>query len=271
MKLDLIIDTVEHAVDMKTGLETLAGVSETVRSIVEAALTDSVSQRTLSTNKVRNKMMESFEGSYGIVFEIQIEDQDLKLKMDQIGNQAMGEVINYFISEGLYRELPELTPKAKIALNNMSEETQEKLLTRLRRSPLEKAHSVSSTFGYDVKLRRHVNEFKRREIVKLDRQGKTNLTPTMNSNSLFIRACITRLNINTGNGRLLLDGETDTVAFGFIARYKEVKFASKTVFSENLNHNNGTTSDKWEYIDIKATTLRLKSGHIIKYLITGFE
>ncbi|MBL4303860.1 hypothetical protein [Vibrio fluvialis] len=271
MKLDLVIQTEEHAVDMKSGLETMAGASEAVRSIVEATLTDNVSERTYSTNKVRNKMMESFEGSYGVVFEVQVEDPELKRKMEKIGQATLGELISYFISEALYRDSEQLSEKAKKVLDGLSDENQSKLLDRLRRSPLQNAHAVPSTFGYEVKIRRHIGEDRRRELVSLDREGKVNLSPRVNKQQIFLRACITRLNINTGNGRLLLQGETDTVAFGFTSKYNEVRVAARKRFSENLNQNNGVHSDQWEYIDITATTLRKKNGQIIKYLIAGFE
>lgn len=271
MKLDIVIQTEEHAVDMKAGLDTLSGTSEAVRSIVEAALTDHVSQRTYSTNKVRNKMMESFEGSYGIVFEVKVEEPDLKDKMTAIGDRVLGELIGYFIAEALYRDSPDLSAQAKLALNNISEETQEKLLSKLRRSPLENAHSVPVSFGYDVTIKRHINELDRRDLVVLDKTGRTNLTPKSNDTTQTFKASITRLNINTGNGRLLKEGETETVAFGFRSKYREVQVAARKRFSENLNKNNGEPSEKWEYIEITASTLRLKNGEIIKYLITGFE
>ncbi|MCG9726865.1 hypothetical protein [Vibrio brasiliensis] len=271
MKLDLIIQTQEHAVDMKTGLETISGASEAARSVVEAAITDKVSHRNTTASKVRNTMMESFEGSYGLVFDVGTEDPELKGKMARIGNETMSQVIGYFISEALYQESPPLSPAATKVIGNMSEETQIKLTEKLRRSPLQNAVSVPSSYGHNVILKVHTGEFDRRDVITLSQRSKTNLSPRTNKRILRFKACITRLNINTGNGRLLIEGESETVAFGFPSAYKEVRMAAKKRFSENLDYNNGLTSDKWEYIDIVATTLRLKSGHIIKYLISGFE
>ncbi|NUW66942.1 hypothetical protein [Vibrio coralliilyticus] len=271
MKVDLIIQTEEHAVDMKTGLETISGASEAVRSVVEAAITDNVSQRNTSANKVRNKMMESFEGSYGLVFEVGTEDPELKAKLRNIGNENMSQVISYFMSEALYQESPPLTPAAAAVVEGISGETQEQLIEKLRRSPLQNAASVPSSYGHNVLIKTHTGEFDRREVITISQHSKTNLSPKANSEALNLRACITRLNINTGNGRLLIEGESETVAFGFPSAYKEVRVAARKRFSENLDKNNGLSSDQWEYIDITATTLRLKSGHIIKYLISGFE
>ncbi|CAK2108059.1 conserved hypothetical protein [Vibrio crassostreae] len=271
MKLDLIIQTEEHAVDMKTGLETISGASEAVRSVVEAVITDKVSQRNTSANKVRNKMMESFEGSYGLVFEVGTEDPELKAKLSRIGNETMSQVIGYFISEALYLECPPLSVAASQLIREVSAETQGILIDKLRRSPLQNAVSVPSSYGHNVVLKTHTGEFERRDIITLSQSSKTNLSPKTNKEVIHFRACITRLNINTGNGRLLIEGESETVAFGFPSAYREVRVAARKRFSENLDKNNGVSSDKWEYIDIVATSLRLKSGHIIKYLISGFE
>ncbi|NGZ13945.1 hypothetical protein HGG78_09350 [Vibrio aestuarianus] len=271
MKLDLIIQTEEHAVDMKTGLETISGASEAVRSVVEAVIADHVSHRNTSATKVRNKMMESFEGSYGLVFEVGTEDPELKDKLRKIGHETMSQVISYFISEALYQESPPLSDIAVTLIGGMSAETQDKLIEKLRRSPLQNATSVPSTYGYNVVIKTHTSEFDRRDVITISQQSKTNLTPRANKEVVNLRACITRLNINTGNGRLLILGESETVAFGFPSAYKEVRVAARKRFSENLDKNNGVPSEKWEYIDITATTLRLKSGHIIKYLISGFE
>ncbi|MEM8013591.1 hypothetical protein Q4R53_15130, partial [Morganella morganii] len=78
---------------------------------------------------------------------------------------------------------------------------------------------------------------------------------------------ITRLNINTGNGRLLIKGQNDTVAFGFPARYEDVKKTAKKQFSANLDNNNGISRDEWKTLSLKAHTQKTNDGRIIKYLI----
>ncbi|QOQ67617.1 hypothetical protein [Photobacterium damselae] len=271
MKLDLIIKTEEYALDMKTGLETFSGASEAVRSIVEAVTTDKVPQRNTSANTLRNTMMETFEGSYGLVFKVSSEVPEVKEKLSEIGPKTMSQVIGYFMSEALYQESPNLSKEASNVIDGISANTQNALIAKLRRSPLQRAVSVPSTYGYNVLLRAHTGEIERQDIFTLSQQSKTNLSPRLNKEVINLKACITRLNINTGNGRLLIKGETETVAFGFPSSYKEVRKAAKKKFSENLDKNNGVSSDKWEYIDITATSLRLKSGHIIKYLISGFD
>ena len=271
MKLDLIIQTVGHEVDMRTGLETISGASEAVRCVVEAAITDNVPKRNTSANQIRNIMMESFEGSYGLVFKVSTEEPDLRARLTAIGNETMSQVIGYFISEALYLEYVALSEDSIRIIDGISEETQNQLLDKLRRSPLQNAGAVPSTYGHNVVLKTHTGEIERREIITLTRTCKTNLSPKINKTVINLRVCITRLNINTGNGRLLIEGSSETIAFGFPSAYKEVRIAAKKRFSQNLDRNNGVPSDEWEYIDISAMSLRLKSGHIIKYLISGFE
>ena len=196
---------------------------------------------------------------------------DLRARLTAIGNETMSQVIGYFISEALYLEYVALSEDSIRIIDGISEETQNQLLDKLRRSPLQNAGAVPSTYGHNVVLKTHTSEIERREIITLTRACKTNLSPKINKTVINLRVCITRLNINTGNGRLLIEGSSETIAFGFPSAYKEVRIAAKKRFSQNLDRNNGVPSDEWEYIDISAMSLRLKSGHIIKYLISGFE
>lgn len=85
-----------------------------------------------------------------------------------------------------------------------------------------------------------------------------------------LKVSITRLNINTGNGRLLIEDEEETVAFGFGVIYKEVKLEAKKLFSKNLDINNGMERENWIKLKISARPIKLKSGKIVKYIVTGF-
>lgn len=79
------------------------------------------------------------------------------------------------------------------------------------------------------------------------------------------------MNINTGNGRLLVEGESNTIAFGFSHEYKEVTREAKKLFSTNLDHNNVIpNSDNWERLKLNVQPIRLRDGKIVKYIIKGF-
>lgn len=52
------------------------------------------------------------------------------------------------------------------------------------------------------------------------------------SKKIDIIASIARLNINTGNGRLLLKDADETVAFGFGVGYRDVNMEAKNYFQK---------------------------------------
>jgi hypothetical protein len=143
------------------------------------------------------------------------------------------------------------------------------LVEQLRKSSIVNIHTINTNFGYDVKLRHRINRDRQETLVCFNEKTLLALNPVTNDEVVDILANITRLNINTGNGRLRVKGETVTVAFGFPSRYKEVKIAAKKRFSKNLDYNNGIDSDSWEFIKLRVTKIELKDGRIVKYLVMG--
>ena len=63
INFDIEIDSPEYAVDMKSGLDTLQGVSDATRTIAESVLTDRVVRRQSYKSKVRTKLKRTFKGS----------------------------------------------------------------------------------------------------------------------------------------------------------------------------------------------------------------
>ncbi|MCX9469357.1 hypothetical protein IG522_17950, partial [Vibrio cholerae] len=266
---DVVIDTAnEYSVDMKSGLDTLQGISEATRYIAETLLTDNVPKKLTHTKKVRTRLKKSFKGSYGQVFGLDIEDDLLKRKFKDIGAEVFAELMGYFVSEALYQEPLKLSPKAEKIVTDLGEK-EEALINQLRKSSLEKIHEVSTKFGHDVKLRYRKSSVDQTVLAKFDKTTVYALKPISARNDVDITASITRLNINTGNGRLLLSGESETVAFGFSIEYKDVKIAAKKKFSENLNNNNGVHPDNWDVLKMIARPMKLKNGKIVKYIIKG--
>ena len=75
INLDVLIDTPEHSVDMKTGLETLLGVSDATRSISETVLIGHVPKKQNAKSNVRTNLKQSFKGSYGHEFRSCLENK----------------------------------------------------------------------------------------------------------------------------------------------------------------------------------------------------
>ncbi|WP_163391723.1 hypothetical protein [Enterovibrio norvegicus] len=269
VNFDVVINSLDYSVDMQKGLETLQGASEITRQIAETLLTEKVPQRQTSNKKVRTRMRGSFRGSYGQKFSLEVEDPDLQRRLKEIGKSTLVELMSYFIAEAMYREPLPLSQKAERVLKRL-DSLEDKLIEQLRKSSLEHLHAVATHFGEDVKLLHRKSAQNKTEIVKVDKTSIFNLQPKTSKAIVAIKANITRLNINTGNGRLKLEGANETVAFGFKAEYRDIKKNAKKKFSKNLDDNNGLPSEEWSFLEMRAHPVKLKNDKIIKYLIIGF-
>jgi hypothetical protein len=266
---DVIIDADDFSIDMKSGLETLAGVSETVQRVTEAALTESVRQRVNHKNKVRTNLKRNFKSSYGQVFSVDIYDEDLKKNLARIGQGTLAEVIAYFISEAMYEEPRVLSAKAQNVVNKLGDESN-KLVEKLRRSSLTQAHAISVKFGRSVRIRYRKSREHITELAKLDEKSYQVLLAAPEPEKQDLSVKVSRLNTHTGNGRFLIEGEDETVAFGFGIPYRAVRIEAKKVFSENLHNNNGLDNKDCKYLKVIASPVRLKDGTVVKYIVTGF-
>ncbi|CCN33117.1 conserved hypothetical protein [Vibrio nigripulchritudo SO65] len=271
VNFDVVIASDDYSVDMNSGLDTLKGASEAARQIATTILEERVPERLSSESKVRTNLKKSFKGSFGQQFSIDIYDVDVQKRFTKIGKKAFTELISYFINEALYQESLELSTKAKKVLKDLGVELEEKLIKQLQRSSLDHLHTVSNNFNQDVKLRYRQSREKQTILAKVDRATHATLKPRTDKTKRDITASITRLNINTGNGRLQIQGEDETVAFGFPAtkKYLELKAASKTPFSENLHTNNSRPREEWETLQLRVHTQTTNTGQVIKYIVEG--
>jgi hypothetical protein len=267
LNLDVVIDTPEESVDMKSGLDTLQGVSDAARCIAETILTGKVPERQSHKADVRTTLKQSFRGSYGQVFSIEIYDETAQRKYNQIGRPAFLELIAYFLNESVYKDhLHELTDKAARLVAELGDKA-DALTKQLRKSPLKQLHEVSEKFGYGVKIRYRKNRDDQTELANFDQNTAATIYAKVAREDVRITVAITRLNINTGNGRLLVEDTVDTVAFGFHGQYARVPVAIKESISENLAYNNVRDSGKWRYMDVVARPIKLRDGKVVKFII----
>lgn len=269
INFDLVIDTEEDSVDMKAGLESMQGVSDTVRCIAESILTEKVPQRQSHKSSVRTSLKKSFKGSYGHTFSLDIHDHDLAKRLNRISRPAFIELISYFINESLYMDSTPLSARAQNVLDGLGEQA-EGVVKQLRISSLENIHEISTKFGHDLKIRYRKSSHDITAIAKFDQNTAKALQAKPSNETIDLKIIVTRLNIHTGNGRLQIEGQDETTAFGFGIKYKEVNIKAKKLFSENLDHNNGLDRDKWKYLRISAASIKLSDGKIVKYIVKGF-
>lgn len=270
LNLDIVINTPDDSVDMKSGLNTMQGVSDAARFIAETVLTGKAPQRQTHKKKVRTTLKKTFKGSYGHIFSIDIYDEKLKKKFNSIGKVVFSQVVSYFLTESLYQESHPMSAKAKKIVEDLGNEAED-LVKQLRKSALDNVHQVSSKFGYDVKVRFRKSRNEQTILGQFNRSTAEVLTAEVSSEEYEITAGITRFNINTGNGRLMLPDAEETVAFGFKSPYKMLTFKAKKVFSENLDHNNGIDPIFWKYLKLRVTPMKLRDGTIIKYIVKGYH
>lgn len=269
INLDLVIETNDDSIDMKSGLTSMQGISDAVRCITESVLTEKVPERKTSKSNVRTSLKKSFKGSYGHIFSVDVHDAELQKKLNKIGRSEFIELIGYFLSESLYRESNPLTFKAQNVLDDLGD-TADQIVKQLRVSALENIHEISTKFDHNIQIRYRVSRDKQTVIAKFDRNSAKVLQAKQSDDELDLTVVITRLNIHTGNGRLQIEGEDETVAFGFGTQYREVNVKAKKIFSENLNYNNGLEKDKWKYLKISASQIKLKDDRVVKYIVKRF-
>ena len=267
--LDVIIDSPDYSVEMRSGLKTLQGSSDAVRTISETVLAGKIPERKTFKGKVRTVLKSSFSGSYGQIFTLDIFDEKLKTKYGEIGWEVFSEILSYFLNESVYKETRGVGIAAKKIIEDLGE-IGEELSKHLRASAMKNIHDTSFKFNYDVKIRIRKNREEQKVLAKFDRVTGATLATKLDPQNIDILAAITRLNINTGNGRLELLEDNETTAFGFGAEYKLVNLNAKQTLSDNLASNNLLEKEQRIYIKLQVRALRILDGKVVKYFISGF-
>jgi hypothetical protein len=267
LNLDVVINTPDASVDMKSGLDTLQGVSDAIRCISETILTLKVPERQSHKADVRTTLKRSFSGSYGQIFSVDIHEQKALRKFNKIGKPTFLELISFFLNESVYKEHKDLSAAAQSVIDELGD-LAEHLSAQLRKSPLHQLHEVAVKFDREIKIRYHKSMEDQTELASFGKATAESINAKLSKKIVKATVSVTRLNINTGNGRLVVKGEYDTVAFGFDSPYVKVPARSKRAISENLNYNNGRDNEAWQHLDIIARPLALPDGKVVKYIIT---
>ena len=265
INFDVVINSNDDSVDMKSGLDTLQGVSDAMRYIAETLLNEKVPERQTPRAKVRTTMKQSFRGSYGQKFSIDIYDDKLQSKFNKIGKSVFAELVAYFLQDSIYVER-DLSSKALAIIEKLGD-LHDELVQRLRTSAIGNIHEVTTKFGHEVKVRFRKSRDEQIILAQFDVDSAHTLDAIQSRESVTLVVGITRLNTHTGNGRLQAVGDNETVAFGFGGRYKGLELIEKKKFSENLHSNNGKPREHWDYLEIVAYPIKLQDGRIIKYII----
>jgi len=269
INFDVHIGSESNSVDMKSGLQTLQGASDSLRTITETALTGSVPKRHNAKSAIRTNLKKSFSGSWGQIFSLDLYEDELKSKLQQIGGSSvLVEIVEHFLDEAVYRDFSNMSPKARAVLDQI-QNVSDDLVLKLRQSPLRQLHKVATDFEFAVTLRHRASREHVRAIGKFDQESAEAISGSAGAEVYEFEASVTRLNIFTGNGRLKLVGGEETIAFGFAQPYREVSKAVKRRLSQNLDSNNKLDPAEWEPVVFRARAVALRSSKVVKYLVTS--
>ena len=268
VNLQAVIGTHDNSVDMKSGLQTLSGISDATRLIAEALINERNVDNLTHQSNIKTKLKSTFKGSYGQNFSIVLNGKDAVNKLRRIGISTFKEIMSYVIAEALYETRLELSDKAHNRIEKIAPIVL-KLIDKIRSGPLKSAHEVIEKEGVPVVIR---EKSKSNQTIALLTEDTAEIIKSRKDNSITeITAFITRFNIKTGNGRLQIIGEDETKAFGFSQKYNDISNSLKNQISKNLDGNNTKDEEKWSSLKIRATTIRKSDKSVIKYLIVGVE
>ncbi|MFY0668981.1 MAG: hypothetical protein JXQ95_13205 [Alteromonas stellipolaris] len=267
LQLSLVINTSEHSIDMHHGTTMFSGAADLAARVTDAILKGEVTESRVTSNPIRGELETNFNSSYGQNFSIVVRGEELSSKLNDVGKSTLCEIINFFIMESLFLDASDLSDRAHQIVEGLSI-SHDDILTALRH-PLKNLHKISEAYGYSVKLNHRIAG-EEREIVTLTEETAGRLKPMKSEDTeIEYEVAISRYNRLTGNGRLIINGDTETVAFGYSSSIKLVRSAMKKAIAGNLNVNADLDEMHWQYMKITAKKLVLRNNVIVKLLVIG--
>ncbi|EIK0774873.1 hypothetical protein [Vibrio parahaemolyticus] len=269
VNLDIVIGSPDNEIDMQYGLETLKGTSDVVSIAAEAILRARVPEKRTHKSDARTKLKQSFTGSYGHKFSIEIVDKELQSRLRKIGTDTFLEVLSYFVLEALYLDTGQLSPDAEALVDELSDIT-DKLVDRLK-EPLVDTHKIANYFNYDIKLRQRKRGLPEpKELLLFNNCTAKNITDAERSDvEEEMDVVIVRFHSITGNGRFYIKAQEEIESFGFASKVRAVNDEMRKAISSNLHKNNTLPPENGEFMKVRVKRVALPTGKVIKYLITG--
>lgn len=251
--------------EMNSGTKVFSGASDITQITASTILDISVPKKSTSIHGLRNMFKHTFDGSFGQHFNLRIEDPEKIARFGEIGKTVFFDVMSYYIAKGMGINHI-LSSDGSIALVEELEPLERQLLMRIQ-DPIENMHRTVEKQGYNVLLRRRTlhREF---VIAKMDTSSLYNINVEYESpQPIEEDVIITRFNMLTGTGRLLLDRKADSVAFRHALNWDHVLQSQKNKFSKNLDVNNRGGKDAFIPIRISANELKDHIGELKTYII----
>lgn len=265
VSFDVVIKSGDQDVDMEYGIATLGGTAEVTCLLAEAILRKIIVHRRTAVNPAKAVLKQSFKSSYGQNFDLIITEPSLVSELNKMGRSVFSEVMSFFISESLYLDTPEVSQEAAAVIDGLGD-LEDDIISRIR-EPLKRMHKINVEKSYDIELN-YKKPASKQQVIVLNSKTRVNLFQSkISQDKQTMYAAITRFNSRTGNGRLVISGEDETVAFGFYMPLKTVREDQKKKISANLHVNNGKNSQDFIFLELVVSRVVIRSGEIIKYLI----
>lgn len=269
INLDIIIESPTNEIDMQYGLETLKGTSDVISITAEAILRSRVPDKRTHRSDTRTKLKQTFTGSYGHKFSIEVIDDELARRLRRIGNETFLEVLKYFVLDALYMDTDELSQDANRLVEELSD-ISDRLTERLK-DPLIDMHKIPTYFDYNIKIRQRKRGLPEpKELFILNKGTAINITEAIRSDAEEeMDVVVVRFHSITGNGRFYIKHLQEIESFGFASKIIAVTDVMRKSISANLHKNNTVKPENGEVIKVKVKRVSLPTGKLIKYLITG--
>ncbi|EKN3724278.1 TPA: hypothetical protein ACPZRY_001753 [Yersinia enterocolitica] len=265
----LRVESGRSLVDMNYALDTMKGFSSTISAVSEGALSNEFKSKSSVADDIRTELLEGFLGSYVQKFRLKINDPLKEKRLKSMSNSVLAELITYYVNEVLHTKQPELSKKTDKHIKRL-EPIENKIIDRIS-SWVEDMHILSVRKNYTVKLYR-LTDLKKYSLFEVNKTTYGNAFElTEDTNATEIEVVISRFNIFTGNGRLLIDGENSTIPFGFSGAYSKVKGSYKKKISRNLSANTAVPDERRVHITLKVKPKRNKSNEVVKFVIYEVE
>jgi len=251
--------------EMGSGLKAFNGASDLTQIVSNTILDESIPKKITSIHGMMNVFKHTFDGSFGQHFNLRIEDPEKIRRFNEIGKISFFDAMGYYIDKAMGIE-KNLTNKKTYDLVQHLKPLEQGLLIRVQ-DPIYNLHRTVEKQHYNVLLRRR-SDTKHFVISKMNEDTLYNINLEVESDSPVEElAIITRFNMLTGTGRLLLDRQAESIPFKHALNWDHVLQSQKNKFSRNLDVNNRGGKDSFVPLRITANELIDHIGELKMYII----
>lgn len=245
--MDIVIgdgSSIYGELDFYQGAKAIEGASEIATILTHTILNQDTLQQIPSARGIRANFKNSFTGSFGQRFELVIFGEEQLRVFSSLGEDGFFQIFSYYIGLVTGVHSP-ITKEAAIRWERSYIDDRYGVLDKIR-APLLRLHKPVEHQGYSVKINKRRTNLSILSLNTLEYMTQE----TVETESVQIKAAITRFNKLTGTGRLLLDNEGESFSFSPYQNWTHFDISQKSAFSRNLHADND--SDLFEPLTLEV-------------------